>query len=88
MLPPKTHLPPGPWTAKGNRVTDGYGNTIATVFWRYNPAFVAEWLAELPKLIELSEQTKRIEKLEADLADAHKEIEELEDELDSLRSDD
>lgn len=81
MLPSKTHLPPGPWTAKGNKVTDGYGRTIATVFWPYNASLVAQWLAELPSLVEFAEQSARIEKLEADLADAHKEIEELEDAL-------
>lgn len=78
MLPLKSHLPPGPWTAKGNKVVDGYGRTIATIFWPYNAALVAQWVAELPTFIEFTEQSDQIEKLKADLAAAQKEIAELE----------
>ena len=81
MLPPKTHLPPGPWTAKGNKVVDGYGNTIAGVMWRYNPTLVAQWVAELPSFAD----PQQLVQLEQQLADAREVIKELREDLSELK---
>lgn len=59
-------LPPGPWDARGNKVTVGNGRTICTVFYPSYASKIAEEIARLPDLLEeIAELKARVEELES-----------------------
>lgn len=91
MLPSKTLLMPGPWTAKGNTIRDGTGRTVAYVVTR-NATAHAHWIAEIPKLIAgidsrtpIDDQTP--EELLAKIAELEAKVSDLESENCDLQSD-
>jgi hypothetical protein len=85
MLPPKDLLPPGPWTVRNGRVMDGTGRVVAVVFAMRYPHVIAEYLAAVPELIERPDPLA-LEVLRAELADARKEIVDLEKHIDELET--
>ena len=92
MLPPKSLLTPGPWTAKGNTIKDGYGKPIATVFCR-NATAHAYWFAHLPEFIAgfdesqaIAEFQKDVDTLRDERSSTVAELETAEDEIAELKS--
>ena len=85
ILPPKDLLPPGPWTAKNGRITDGTGRIVAVVFAMRYPHAIAEYLAAVPELIERPDNV-HLDMLRAELAAARKEIVDLEKHIDDLET--
>lgn len=80
MLPPKSLLVPGPWTAKGNTVKDGYGRPIATVFAR-NATAHAHWIAHLPQFVEGFDESQAIAEFQKDVDTLRSEIAMLKEKL-------
>lgn len=67
-----SHLPPGPWHARGNKVLAGE-NVVAIAMCRQS-SFVANQIARLPDLLtdagnRVTELQARIEELESKLAE-------------------
>jgi peptidoglycan hydrolase CwlO-like protein len=80
MLPPKSLLTPGPWTAKGNTIKDGYGKPIATVFCR-NATAHAYWFAHLPEFIAGFNESQAIAEFQKDVDTLRDEIRDLKAQL-------
>ncbi len=80
MLPPKSLLTPGPWTAKGNTIKDGYGKPIATVFAR-NATAHAYWIAHLPQFVEGFDESQAIAEFQKDVDTLRSEIRDLKEQL-------
>jgi len=80
MLPPKSLLTPGPWTAKGNTVKDGYGKPIATVFCR-NATAHAYWIAHLPEFVAGFNESQAIAEFQKDVETLRDEIRDLKEQL-------
>jgi hypothetical protein len=94
MLPAETYLPPGPWTARGTSVTDGYGNVIAIAMYPHHAALIAQWIAHVPALAQRADPAV-VESLNTQIKELEEEIEShdelavslLEEELADAQSD-
>jgi peptidoglycan hydrolase CwlO-like protein len=80
MLPPKSLLIPGPWTAKGNTIKDGYGKTIAYVVSRNSVAH-AYWFAHLPEFIAGFDESQAIAEFQKDVDTLRDQIKDLKNQL-------
>lgn len=70
-------IPPGPWTARGNAVLDGHGQTIAVIFYKHYPLEIARFIVELNEQTDLRFAQDRIEELLQEKAALEKEVEEM-----------
>ena len=79
-------IPPAPWGVKGNTVIDGYGQTIAVVFYKHYPIEIARFIAEAASHGDLRIAQARIDELEAEVKHLEAENDRLEDKVDDLES--
>lgn len=86
MTTNRSLIPPGPWSAKGNTVVDGYGQTIAVVFYKHHPIEVARFIAEMPEQGDLRIAEARIDELEKEVGRLEDENDRLEDKVNDLES--
>jgi len=70
-----SHLPPGPWHARGNKVLAG--DSVVAIVMCKNAAFVANQMAHLPDL--LVSKTVRVEELEHRITELETKLEEYTD---------
>ena len=80
MTTNRSLVPPGPWSAKGNTVVDGYGQTIAVVFYKHYPVEIARFIAEVVSQDDLHNAQARIDELEAEVKHLERENDRLTDE--------
>lgn len=79
-------IPPGPWGVKGNTVVDGYGQTIAVVFYKHHPGEIARFIAEMMEQPDLRAAEARIEEMEEEIKKLEDENDRLEDRITDLES--
>ena len=80
-------IPPGPWGVKGNTVIDGYGQTIAVIFYKHYPLEVARYIAESRSEERLRIALAEIEELKGKVLDLELKNDRLEDEVFDLKDD-